>query len=97
MAFRDGFTRDFGISVNKASDWNQKKPCARVSWIPAVMHAVWVILYYGYGGRLSWRERRRLARPRREFTYAEPPPVYVGGVDNGRVNRGGVDDHAGCA
>ncbi|KUI58854.1 hypothetical protein VP1G_11033 [Cytospora mali] len=94
MAFRDGCT---GYTCDKVSDENQN-PVLVVSWIPAVIHAVWVVLYYGYGGRLSWRERRRLARPRRQFTYAKPPPAYVRGIENDRVNRGEVgDDHAGRA
>ncbi|ROW15464.1 hypothetical protein VPNG_02279 [Cytospora leucostoma] len=50
-------------------------------WIPAIIHAVFVILYYGYGGKLSSGEPRRLARRGSGITYATAarPPAHAGG------------------
>lgn len=52
----------------------------RPSGIASFFHAIWVVLYYGKGGRLTWGQRKKLERQRRrealEFPAdAQPPQV----------------------
>ncbi|KAG6355842.1 hypothetical protein INS49_015222 [Diaporthe citri] len=48
--------------------------------IASFFHAVWVILYYGKGGHLTWGQRRKLERqrPARALEFpADPQPPQV--------------------